>query len=311
MIITKLQGGLGNQMFQYAAGMALAHHHRTVLKLDVFWYKNDPNTQPHDRYGLNCFNVTEQFATKKEVASFFPDQLSRTDRSVIRLLRSLGLGHLLRDFDFSGSAYLQKDWDFDPAFWKLPDNCYLEGYFQNEPFFEPIQETLRSHFTFRFPASEKVLSWAELIGNSKNPVFVHFRRGDYLGKNSVYGALGLDYYRRALELLKSRLGTLTVFVFSDDIDSVERDLRLDVPHHFVRATEHYNFYDKIRLMSLCNHAIISNSTFAWWGAWLVPNKDKIVVAPKPWHGDVQFKDLNPALSSWIGLDRNGVESLAP
>jgi len=295
-------------MFQYAAGLALSNHHRTVLKLDVSWYKNDPNTQPHDRYGLNCFNVTEQFATKREVASFFPRLLSHKERVATRLIRSLGLSHLLRDFDFTGSSYFQKDWGFDPTFWKLSDNCYIEGYFQNSQFFEPVQDVLRSHFTFRFPAAEKVLSWAERIGNTKNPVFMHFRRGDYLGQNSIYGALGLDYYQRAIELIKTRLGNFTVFVFSDDLDSVEKELRLDVPHHFVRATEHYNFYDKIRLMALCNHAIISNSTFAWWGAWLIPGKEKSVIAPKPWHGDSQFINLNPAPTSWIRLDRESTES---
>jgi hypothetical protein len=156
-----------------------------------------------------------------------------------------------------------------------------------------------------------VLSWAERITNSKNPVFVHFRRGDYLGQNAIYGALGFDYYRHALAFLKSRLENLTLFLFSDDLDSVEKDLRLDLPHHFVRATEHHNFYDKIRLGSLCKHAIISNSTFAWWGAWLIGEKDKMVVAPKPWHSDVQFRNLNPAPSSWIGMDRTGAESPVP
>ncbi|MFM8270109.1 MAG: alpha-1,2-fucosyltransferase, partial [Pseudomonadota bacterium] len=290
---------LGNQMFQYAAGLALAHKHRTVQKLDISWYKDDPSTQLHDRYGLHCFNVLEQFATRSEVASFFDPNLTQKERYALRILRLLKMENLQKAFQRSGTAYFQKGWGSDPEFWNLPEDCYLEGYFQHPSFFEPIQDTLRMHFTFRFPATESVLSWSERISNSKSPVFVHFRRGDYLGQNAIYGALPMNYYRRAIETLKSRLGTFTLFIFSDDVDSVEKEFRLDLPHHFVRATEHHNFFDKIRLMSLCDHAIISNSTFAWWGAWLIPKKEKTIIAPNPWHGDAQFKALNPAPECWL------------
>ncbi|NBT58731.1 alpha-1,2-fucosyltransferase [bacterium] len=120
----------------------------------------------------------------------------------------------------------------------------------------------------------------------------------------------IDYYYRSLKELKDRLGAFTVFVFSDDVEAIQRELKLDLPHYFVKPDGKASSHEELHLMSLCNHAIISNSTFAWWGAWLNSSKEKIVVAPKPWHADIdpQFRDLKPVPSSWLSIDRNGVSN---
>jgi hypothetical protein len=126
---------------------------------------------------------------------------------------------------------------------------------------------------------------AEEIGSGPS-VAVHFRRGDYLGQYSSIGALPHDYYDRAIALMRDRLPANTrYFVFSDDIDAVAREYRPPVPHVFVKCFDHANYYDKIRLMALCDHNIIANSTFSWWAAWLNPNADKAVVAPARWYAD--------------------------
>jgi hypothetical protein len=114
---------------------------------------------------------------------------------------------------------------------------------------------------------------------------VHFRRGDYV-TNAIYareiGVLGSDYYRRAVSRLRARHPGVTLYIFSDDLDDVERSFTPEGPHVFVRAGETWNAFDTIRLMSLCDHSIISNSTFAWWSAWLNPNPSRLVIAPDPW-----------------------------
>jgi hypothetical protein len=135
-------------------------------------------------------------------------------------------------------------------------------------------------------------------------VAVHFRRGDYV-RNATFsqtiGVLGFDYYLRAMAMLRERHPGLTFYVFSDDIDAIERDFQPPVPCVFVRATQHWHSYDKIRLMSACDHAILSNSTFAWWGAWLNPNPMKSVIAPDPWFigGTQDGSDVVPR--SWVRL----------
>ncbi|NBX76024.1 MAG: alpha-1,2-fucosyltransferase [Proteobacteria bacterium] len=277
MIITKLHCGLGNQMFQYAAGLALANRHRTVQTLDVSWFRTYDGMAAHNQYGLNCFNVTEQFAAHEELSEIAKYQSSKHVAPVV---------------------------DYYPSFADIPDNTYLDGFFQSERFFLAIHETVRNHFSFRFPPTAAVSRCAEFILSSAPSVCLHVRRGDYVALyQDRFGLLGRDYYRSAIQALKERYSGFTVFVFSDDIDSAEKELLLDVPHHFVRATEHYNFYDKIRLMSLCNHAIISNSTFAWWGAWLIPNKDKTIIAPKPWFTGEGLGQLQVVSDSWIQISR--------
>lgn len=290
-------------MFQYAAGLALAHKHRTVQKLDLSWYQNPPNTQDHDRYGLTCFNICEQFATQNEIARFFGVSLGQKERVFYRAANHLGMKNVLKEVYPTGVSYFQRTWDYDPGFWDLPLNTHLEGYFQDERFFAPVAPLIRYHFSFRFPQSKLVSEWAGKIRSAPSSVFIHFRRNDYVGQNAVYGALGLNYYARALRQMSDQVPGFTAFIFSDDLDWVEKNFSIDIPHYFVRATDRFNFFDKIRLMSLCQHAILSNSTFAWWGAWLIENPQKIVIAPDPWHADAQFKGLNPALETWSRISR--------
>jgi hypothetical protein len=133
---------------------------------------------------------------------------------------------------------------------------------------------------------------------------IHVRRGDYARNasfNKEIGALGLDYYRRAIDLLRQHHPDVTLYIFSDDMDAVEKEFKPDGPHVFVRVTEPWHSYDEIRLMSQCRHAIISNSTFSWWGAWLNPSPEKMIIAPDPWFagGSYDGRDLVP--ESWRRL----------
>lgn len=311
MIITRLIGGLGNQMFQYAAGLALAEHRRTVLKLDVSAYGEVPGEPLHARYGLNCFNVVEQFATETEVNSVRGADLRQRERLLAAPLeksaRALGLSNFAKGFRVSGRRHTPTTFGFYPAFFDLPDHTYLEGMFQSEQFFQRIGGLVRLHFTFRYPPLPAVAEMMTRIQQSRPSAAIHFRRGDYVS-GGLYtrqnGALSLDYYHEATRLLRSRFPDLTLFVFSDDIDAVEREFRPDCPVVFVRATEPWHAFDKIRLMSLCDHAVIANSTFSWWGAWLNPSPTKVVIGPTPWFADCEHYDGDIVPVTWTQLPRS-------
>lgn len=302
MIISWLTGGLGNQMFQYAAGLALAEQRRTVLKLDVSWFGEDPRFEAHNRYALSCFNITEQFATAEEIDRVRGRPRSRLQRWTAGAARRLGLRLPSAP---PANWHCPPTFTFYPAFFAQPDNTYLQGMFQSEQFFAPVANQLRQHFSFRYPAPPEVAALAQRIASGPSAA-VHFRRGDY-ARNPTFakeiGVLDLAYYRRAVRLLRERSPDATLYVFSDDIEAVAREFTPEGPHEFVRCVKPWHAYDKIRLMSLCDHIAIANSTFSWWAAWLNPSPAKLVIAPDPWflHPVENSRDIVP--SAWTRLPR--------
>jgi hypothetical protein len=308
MIITRLLGGLGNQMFQYAAGLALAERRRTVLKLDVSWFREDPEYEAHNRYGLGAFNVTEQFATAEEIDRVRGVRLSRAERALARVARALRLHQVARRYATAGHWHRAESFPYYPGFADQPDSTYLDGMWQSARFFAPAADRLRQHFTVRYPSPPAVRELAQRIRAGGPSAAVHFRRGDY-ARNPRFreeiGVLGLDYYERAVGRLRALHPDVTLYIFSDDIDAIEREFRPAGPHVFVRSVPDAWFFEKLPLMALCDHAIISNSTFAWWGAWLNPSPTRVVIAPDPWFagGPLDGRDVVP--ESWIRLGRNG------
>ena len=310
MIITHLLGGLGNQMFQYAAGLALAHHHRTVVKLDVSWFRKYAEYEAHNQYGLSCFHITEQFATREEVERVRGVRLTRVERLSVSLARRLHFKQYAGRFAEPSNHHVPPTFRFYPEFSEQPDNTYLEGMFQSEKFFAPVADVLRLHFSFRYPRLPPVIEMQERI-NSGPSAAVHFRRGDYVRNpsfNKDIGVLGLDYYHWAVARLRDLHPDVTLYIFSDDMDAVEREFHPDGPHVFVRATQPWHSYDKIRLMSQCQHAIISNSTFSWWAAWLNPRQDKLIIAPEPWFAGGPNDGADVIPDSWSRLSAVYTES---
>lgn len=303
MIITRLLGGLGNQMFQYAAGLALAERHRTVLKLDVSWFRVRPEYEAHNRYALSCFNITEQFATAEEIDRVRGFPLTRTERWSVALARALRLHRYAERMQPASPNRCAQDVSFQPAFFTQPDSTYLEGMWQSEKYFAEIAPLLRLHFSFRYPSQPAVAALAAQIRRGPSAA-VHFRRGDYVTNpafNREIGVVGLDYYRRAVAELRARHPDAVLYIFSDDIDAIEREFKPPGPHVFARVTQPWHAFDKIRLMSLCDHAIVSNSTFAWWAAWLNQNPTKTVIAPATWLAGKPGESADIVPASWHRL----------
>jgi hypothetical protein len=305
MIITRLLGGLGNQMFQYAAGLALAEARRTVLKLDVSWYRHHEEFEAHNRYALDCLNVSAHFATREEIDRLKGFAVTRTERWSAALARGLRMRRLAESLTPRGSSIVQSSpTSFDSSFADLPDNSYLEGMWQSSRYFESIAGLLRLHFSFRYPQSRAVAEMAARIRSGPSAA-LHFRRGDY-EQNKAFkreiGVVDLAYYHRAVTAILAREPNATFYIFSDQLEVVRREFTPAAPHVFVDVTEAWHSWDKIRLMSTCDHIAIANSTFSWWAAWLNPAPDKVVIAPDPWFAQTPSDSCDIVPAQWLRIE---------
>ena len=289
MIITRLTGGLGNQMFQYAFGRELSERHNTELKLDVESYGPEANQMPPRTYDLGIFNVRETFASAEEIRQLATRVSHDISDRILNRLLGVKASHIREPhFHFSETAY------------RSSDNVYLSGYWQTERYFRDVEPKLRSEFTFRDPMSENAVPIYDEI-TASNSVCVHVRRTDFL-VNPLNGFYEVDYYRKAEELIRERVSNPAYFVFSDDMDWCEANLAFDGPTQFVSQDfGPLKFRDDLRLMSACKHFVVANSSFSWWAAWLNPDPAKTVIAPKAWFADrsLDTRDLIP--EDWIRI----------
>jgi len=284
MIIIKLNGGLGNQLFQYSLGRKLSIKNSDVFKLDLSDFtKDNPRS-----YSLGEFNIIENFASDEDINKIkksgvwkFVDKLKPyCKRSVIKY----------------------KGYDFDPNILKLSGNFYLDGYWQSEKYFQNIENMIRKEITLKKSLSSKYTELIDKIKNSDS-VSVHIRRGDYLSDkiSKIYAMCPIEYYYKAIEKITGHYPNPHFFIFSDDINWVKQNLNIPYPKIFVSGENEIKNYEELILMSLCKHNIIANSSFSWWGAWLNKNTDKIVISPDKWFNDKigNAKDLIP--KNWIKL----------
>ena len=286
MVILNIFGGLGNQMFQYAAGRALAIRRETGLYLDVASFQ---------RYSIHQgFELNRLFALNVQAAT------EDTFKNVLGWQRSPFIRRMLyRDF----MRFVRKrNYISEPHFeyWEgiknAPDSCYLSGYWQSERYFTDVAEKIRKDFAFLIPLDGENLKLSQqIIG--LNSVSLHVRRGDYIldPKNAkIYHACTAEYYGKAIELLMNMVQNPRFFIFSDDIEWAKQNLDIGRSCTYVAHNRGTDSYIDMQLMSLCKHHIIANSSFSWWGAWLNPCSDKVVVAPSMWfNSEINTGDLLP------------------
>lgn len=286
-------GGLGNQLFQYATGRALALKYQTELKLDLSFLNSDPkNVYTKRELELHVFNVSANIATDKEVDAF-------SKRTLIQKI-------VRKVFPNSPSKYFvanQKGFEYNDAFEGYPNNSYLNGYWQSERYFATVRDVLLKDLIIKKEMSEQCKLTKGLILNS-NSVSLHIRRGDYVSnKNAIasHGILSLEYYNKAMTHLNGLHQDLKVFIFSDDMNWVKGNLKLTNECVYVDFNTGENSVFDMYLMSQCKHNIIANSSFSWWGAWLNQNPHKTVIAPEKWFADKKLntKDLIP--NSWLKM----------
>lgn len=289
MIITRVIGGLGNQMFQYAAGLSLSIRNNTNHVLDI----NDFG----DTYTLRKYEL-DAFDFNPVLAPINPTKLLR--RYYSRPFWYLPIKHRSTAMRWlTGYTYFRETQaNVMTSFFKLPSNCYLDGHWNSEIYFKDHQQLVRNAYTFSSIKDSSIKRYAALIGKC-NSVSIHVRRTDYetVSKNlNLFGLCGTDYYESAMSYINSRIKNVVYFVFADDKQWAKNNIKPQKKCFYIEHSAD-NFED-MRLMSLCNHNIIANSTFSWWGAWLNPNKDKIVVAPKSWWKADHMNDQDVVPKHW-------------
>ena len=290
MILVQLNGGLGNQLFQYALGRRLSLDRNTELRFDLSAF----NAQKRE-YKLHHFKITGSPADPAEVELFLRwEQHSRLSR-ICKFMEAHKTYYKQRIIDERAVA-------FDENVLKSPHNVYLRVYWQTEKYFKDITALLIKDLTVKHPLTGQNLELATRI-KSTTAVSLHIRRGDYATDpsiNQTHGTLPLEYYRAAIDLILSQHPNSVFFIFSDDIPWAKDNLRVLSERVLVDQNSEKTDYEDLRLMSYCQHHIIANSSFSWWGAWLSSNEDKIVVAPKKWFArKIDSKDLIP--ENWIKI----------
>lgn len=292
MIVVHLSGGLGNQLFQYAAGRALSARTRSRLKVDLSTLGDNSLRG----YRLNCFGIQAAGVSKLLVNWLRRLNQPTTGGAVARVIQNI------LPF-YSWEVVCEKHYHFDPTFLEHVGNVYMLGYWQSAKYFEEIQHLIRSELTLA-NTRDKIDQEMQLLIADKKSVSLHIRRGDYVsdpGINRVHGLLPVEYYQNAVSYLKSKLGNIHVFVFSDDLDWVEQKFHVDAPFTLVRNRGKDRDFMDLILMSQCKHHVLANSSFSWWGAWLNADSEKVVIAPQKWFNDpsLDTRDLLP--EKWVRI----------
>lgn len=285
MVIIRLSGGIGNQMFQYALYLKLVSLGKEVRFDDVSEYARD-NARP---IMLWVFGLDYPRASEAEMIAMTDSSMKPADRVRRKLFGRRSLEYHEASVDYDEEVLAR-------------DEAYLCGCFQSERYFKDIEGAVREAFQFRRAEApkglEKRIAEYEREIEGGCAVSIHIRRGDYLDAEEVYGGICTDaYYDRAIEYMLERFPDTRFYVFTNDTFWAEKwceakqaqngSLRFTV----IKGTDEATGYIDLMLMSRCRHHIIANSSFSWWGAWLNASPDKCVVAPVKWLNTQECHDI--------------------
>ena len=293
MILIRLRGGLGNQMFQYAAARRLAEKHSTVLKLDLTEFESDRLR----KYSLHCFLIRDCLLSKWEVENMvFPQNYSNKLSKKLNLVFNLGISESIKFIN-------ERQFHFDAEILDAPNDVCLYGYWQSEKYFFDIADILRREFVVKYPQDSLNQKFLSYIENTES-VSIHVRRTDYIkdvATSKIHATCDLAYYERSIRYIHDRVSNPHFFIFSDESQWVKKNLKLDFPSTIIDCNNASFDYEDLRLMSKCKHNIIANSSFSWWGSWLNSNLNKIVIAPRKWFNDPTKNTTDLLPDRWIKI----------
>ena len=288
MVVVNIIGGLGNQMFQYAFGKYLSIENNCELKLDISGFDN----YEWHRYSLSSLSIDEKFSNKDEC-----DFFKGVNISLVEKIKSW--------YSKRNLMVIEKDLNFNINYRNLKAPIYISGYWQSDKYFQGIEDIIKKEFMVSRNPSIENQKLMDKISND-NSISIHIRRGNYVNVdyvNQMHGTSSLSYYHEAISFINSKIRNPTYFIFSDDISWAKQNLFISNETVYVDINDENSDFEDLRLMYTCKHNIIANSTFSWWGAWLNPNREKIVIAPKIWFNNsiinMQTENLIP--SEWLRI----------
>ena len=312
MILVRLMGGLGNQMFQYAYAKHISLFNNVPLKLDVSLLGNDDKLKDRvvRNFDLDLFSIQEKetFATVKEIEKFNgKESPSFIDRVIFKLKKLYQKENLLlQEGNKQKEHYLNL---------KTKSLCVV-GRWQSESFFSDNVDEIKKLFSFdKFVSNSYSLDVSEKMG-SQTTIVIHVRRKDYITHpdySKTLGGLDQQYYRDAIDFMETKLSmdsSKKYFFISDDINWCKENFK-DLKNVFFveQEKDKLGFFSDLWLLSKGDHSIISNSTFAWWGAWLGEKENSTVVAPLNWTRYKEYSPDNIVPDRWVTL-ANNFEKLA-
>lgn len=288
IIYSCVHGGLGNQMFQYAIGLSVSLKNKVKFEVDLQKMKNYDLRD----FSLNKFNIS---------ASVCDENISKKFKSN-KYKEFIEMAMNRFGWYFGGKFYEKNEFYYDNSVFFI-DKVYFKGYWQSFKYFEQIRNVILEEFSLKNDLSNENSNTLEKIKSKKESVALHIRRGDYISNsknNKLYNVVGLDYYKKAIEIVNKKIKKPVFFIFSDDIDWVAENLKISGEVFYASSKKINMPEEELILMSKCEHNIIANSTFSWWGAWLNQNPNKNVIAPKRWMSTIEYlDDLYP--KNWIRL----------
>jgi hypothetical protein len=296
MIVIRLKGGLGNQMFQYALGRVLSIKNNVPLLFNIEAYMDQTprpfkTSMPARELQLDVFNISGRIANKNEIPLLYRMYGKGRLMLIVDAVRRRIFRHKAQEL------YFEK---FNPRMLQLGPNSYIDGFFQSPKYFSGFEDVLRKDFTLKHPLAQNIQELAKEISNNES-LCLHVRRGDFIG-NKDHEVVNNYYYKNGIDYVSKNKKIDKIYVFSDDIKWCENNLKFDFPVMFV-GDEYLGMKDTghLFLMSQCKNFVISNSSFSWWAVWLFNNKDKIVVAPKNWFTDTSIDTSDLIPKEWIRL----------
>jgi hypothetical protein len=292
MIIINIIGGLGNQMFQYALGIALREKGRNVL-FDISEFNQ---YELHNGYELErLFHIDEKYADQALVKSYINKNKNKMIKRYDKFLKLFGKSvdkkyeqHMKHNFDYLSNVQLYE-----------LDEVYINGYWQSEMFFKDVKNQIIDKFNFDFNLDEKNAIALNDIKTSDS-ISIHVRRGDYVNHNELGGICDIEYYKKAIEYVQELVTSPKFYIFSNDIEWCRANLQLKNVM-FIDWNSDKESYKDMLLMSHCKHNIIANSSFSWWGAYLNKNPNKRVVAPSKWFKNSDINDQDVIPNEWIKI----------
>ncbi|MBW8015801.1 MAG: alpha-1,2-fucosyltransferase [Planctomycetes bacterium] len=307
MVFLRLMGGMGNQMFQYAMARTLCLKNGNELIIDPSLLSDNESMNSAGlslrSYALDVFDIPAQITDSQPVQKVL--KVRRQDK----LKKAAAILFCSIANKFSGSWMVgiveRKKVGFDKSLLNLPSEVYLQGYFPSYKYFVDSEEVIRKEFAFNVEPGQQNRKIIDMISSS-NSVSLHVRRGDYVSNEKTkdkFGVCSLEYYKRAVDYISKNVEQPHFFVFTNDLDYVEDNLEINCPATFVTENSGSKSFEDMRLMSLCKHNIIANSSFSWWGAWLNKNPEKIVICPSPAFDKLDIRDEDFYPEDWVSLPK--------